>query len=134
MGSNKMREPSLQELDFEKSDWKLLGKPIPDSQVRWGIYDMEEMVDIIAPDYTLEDYHWLRDDPMTEHYLRTLEIAGESRRNDKYGTGNNNLGRVKPKGRKSARYLHHHSRSIEEEVTGIATLVNNLNTKEANDE
>jgi hypothetical protein len=45
------------------------------------------VADIIAPDYTLEDYYWLVDDPITEHYLRTLRVAVKAKRDDKYGTG-----------------------------------------------
>jgi hypothetical protein len=77
----------LTTLDFSVPDWGVLGEPIPDSQVRWGRYDAGEVADIIAPDYTLEDYYWLVDDPITEHYLRTLRVAVKAKRDDKYGTG-----------------------------------------------
>ena len=61
------RESTLGELDFNVPDWGLLGEPIPDSEIRWGTYEPEQVADIIAPDYTLEDYYWLRDDPIVEH-------------------------------------------------------------------
>ena len=81
------RESTLGELDFNVPDWGLLGEPIPDSEIRWGTYEPEQVADIIAPDYTLEDYYWLTDDPITEHYLRTLRVAVKAKRDDKYGTG-----------------------------------------------
>jgi hypothetical protein len=39
----------LTTLDFSVPDWRVLGEPIPDSQVRWGRYDAGEVADIIAP-------------------------------------------------------------------------------------
>ena len=59
-----MEELNLYELDFREPDWGLLGNPICDSQLRWGVYDRQQMVDILTPDYTLEDYYWVIDEPL----------------------------------------------------------------------
>ena len=106
------RESALGELDFNVPDWGLLGEPIPDSEIRWGTYEPEQVADIIAPDYTLEDYYWLRDDPIPEDFLR--EVQG--------GAGWRWARRPKKKQKKKE--------EEEEEVsspsapTGIAALIN----------
>ena len=122
---------NLHELDFSEPDWELLGKPICDSQVRWGMYDMEEMVDIIAPEYTLADFYWLRDDLFSESFYQ----QGEVRKKEAKRNGRNRIRRDASlyRERKPAKYFRHHAGAIEEEVTGIATLPN-FNIKEAEDE
>ena len=116
---------NLHELDFNEPDWELLDKPICDSQVRWGMYDTEEMVDIIAPEYTLADYYWLRDDLFSESFYQ----QGEVRKREAKRSGRNRTHRAAwyPK-KKEASYPRHHS------GLGITALINNLNIKEAEDE